>query len=210
MPDSYYATRFTYDAGRARVWRAICEHLQRWVDPNGVVCDLGSGYGDFINAIRAREKIAVDVSGETQKHLDAAVRFVQTPVQDLHAIADGSVDVVFASNLLEHLDDSELARALGEVRRVLRSGGRFVAVQPNFRYCYREYFDDYTHKKVFTHVSLADALAAHGFAVLHVAPRFLPMSFKSVLPRSYWLTRLYLMLPFRPMGKQMLVVVGRT
>ena len=73
---------------------------------------------------------------------------------------------MFASNLLEHLarPPSSSARSR-EVRRVLRPDGRFVLMQPNFRYCVREYFDDYTHRTVFTHVSLADLLRAHGFEI---------------------------------------------
>lgn len=209
MENRYYSTRFTYDAGRARVWRAICEDLQRYIDPDGVVCDLGCGYGDFINAIRARERIAVDVSAEPKQYLDPSVRFYQTQVQDLSPIPDESVDVVFASNLLEHLDDEGLGRTLAEVRRVLRRDGRFIALQPNFKYCYRDYFDDYTHRKVFSHISLVDFLAAQGFPALLVRPRYLPMSFKSVIPKSYWLTKLYLRLPVRIIGKQMLVVCGR-
>ena len=134
---------------------------------------------------------------------------VQTQVgrcDDLSAFPAQHFDVVFASNLLEHLAGAELETTLREVRRVLRPGGRFLLVQPNFRYCVREYFDDYTHRTIFTHVSLADCLAAHGFAVEHVAPRFLPLSFKSRLPSWPWLVDLYLRLPWRPLAKQMLVV----
>lgn len=209
MPDLYYETRFTHDPGRAKVWRAICEDLQRHIDPGGVVCDLGCGYGDFINTIRAREKLAVDTSSESARHLDPSVRFLQTRADDLSGIGPHTVDVVFASNLLEHLDDEELSRTLAEVRRVLRPGGTFIALQPNYRYCYREYFDDYTHKKVLSHISLSDLLAAEGFEPVQVRPRYLPLSFKSVFPKSYWLTKLYLGLRIGFLGKQMLMVCRR-
>ena len=81
-----------------------------------------------------------------------------------------------------------------------------LLLQPNFRYCVREYFDDYTHRTIFTHVSLADRLRAHGFDVERVEARFLPLSFKSRLPAWPWLVDLYLRLPWRPLAKQMLVV----
>jgi ubiquinone/menaquinone biosynthesis C-methylase UbiE len=131
---------------------------------------------------------------------------VQAPCTDLGAIGDRSVDVVFASNLLEHLDDAELARTAAEFRRVLKQNGQAIVVQPNFRYAYREYFDDYTHKKVFTDVSLRDFFEANGFGTVVVKPRFLPFSLKSRLPKSYLLTRLYLASFVKPMGKQMLGV----
>ena len=57
-------------------------------------------------------------------------------------------------------------------------------LQPNYRYAYREYFDDYTHVAVYSHISLADFLVANGWEVIEVQPRFLPLTVKSRLPVS--------------------------
>jgi SAM-dependent methyltransferase len=130
-------------------------------------------------------------------------------ISDLSAFADGHFDVVFASNVLEHLGRDELSRGLGEILRVLRPGGRFLVVQPNFRYSFRSYFDDFTHVQVFTHRSLRDLLAGSGFDVTEVVPRFLPFSVESRLPASRRLLSLYLRLPYRPLAGQMLVVAER-
>jgi SAM-dependent methyltransferase len=50
-------------------------------------------------------------------------------VLDIEAIAlpDASVDMVIASHVLEHVDDR---KALAEIRRVLRPGGRLLAMVP--------------------------------------------------------------------------------
>jgi hypothetical protein len=79
-------------------------------------------------------------------------------------------------------------------------------MQPNYRYAYKEYFDDYTHKKIFTHISLNDFFQANGFEAIKVLPKFLPFSLKSRLPKSYFLTKLYLHSFYKPMAKQMLLV----
>jgi hypothetical protein len=50
-----------------------------------------------------------------------------------------------------------------------------------------------------------DFLAANRFCVVLCKPRFLPLTIKSRLPAWPVLVRLYLALPFKPMGKQMLV-----
>lgn len=202
----YYDTRYNFDKGRAKVWRAIAEHLQRYVHADGTLLELGCGYADFINNVRAAKKIAVDLNPLAKKYCGEGVCFICGSVDLLHGVEDASVDTVFASNLLEHLDNAQLERAMEEIRRVTRSGARIIFLQPNYRYAYREYFDDYTHVKVFSHVSLADFLKAHGFTPSRVIPRFMPFTMKSLLPKSYLLTKLYLTLPFRPMGKQMLVV----
>jgi len=89
---------------------------------------------------------------------------------------------------------------------VLKAGGRLIVLQPNFKYCYREYFDDYTHRLIFTDVSLRDALVAWDFEILKVIPRLLPFSMQSRLPKVPALISLYLRLPVRPLAKQMYVV----
>lgn len=64
--------------GRSRVWRAICEYLQPLVPAEATVMDVGAGYCDFINQIRAREKYAVDLNPETSRWCASDVRFVLT------------------------------------------------------------------------------------------------------------------------------------
>ncbi|RIK91693.1 MAG: methyltransferase type 11 [Proteobacteria bacterium] len=205
----YFRSRFVPEAGRAATWRVVCRYLERFVPADARLLDLGAGYCSFVNHVRAAERHALDAYPGFVAFADAGVRTHVGSCTDLSAFAPRSLDVVFASNLLEHLGGEELEATLREVVRVLAPGGRFVLVQPNFRYCVREYFDDYTHRTVFTHVSLADLLRAHGFEIERVEPRFLPLSFKSRLPTWPWLVRLYLALPWRPKAGQMLVVGRR-
>jgi SAM-dependent methyltransferase len=202
----YFRSRFVPEAGRAGTWRVVCRYLERFVPADARLLDLGAGYCSFVNQVRAAERHALDAHAGFVAFADAGVRTHVGSCTDLSAFAARSLDVVFASNLFEHLTGVELDATLREVRRVLAPGGRLLLVQPNFRYCVRAYFDDYTHRTVFTHVSLADLVRAHGFAVEHVEPRFLPLSFKSRLPTWPWLVRLYLALPWRPLAGQMLVV----
>jgi hypothetical protein len=82
-------------------------------------------------------------------------------------------------------------------------------LQPNFKYCGRNYFDDYTHIQIFTEISLSDLLRSHGFRLIAVRPRFLPFSMQSSLPVSPSLVRWYLRLPFKPFASQMLLVVEK-
>jgi predicted SAM-dependent methyltransferase len=204
---NYYGSRYTFDNGRAKVWKAITEYLQRFVDPHSAtVVDLGAGYCDFINHIKAKHKYAVDINEDSRKYCGAGVNFLSEPINALVTFADHSVDVVFASNLLEHLNDAELDSATTEFKRILKPGGRVVLVQPNYRYAYKEYFDDYTHKKVFSHISLNDYFNSRGYETESIEPRFLPFSLKSRLPKSYFLTKLYLYLFYRPFAKQMMLV----
>ena len=205
----YQNSRFPAHPGRRIVWREIAAYLQLYLPPGGAVLDLGSGYCDFINSIQAGRKWAVDLYLKPAEFAAGGVTPVEADVTDLDAVPDGELDLVLASNLLEHLSDNKLELTIRGIRQKLRSGGRFIAIQPNFAYSYRTYFDDYTHCRVFTHVSLADYLTAHGFVIERVTPRFLPFSMKSRLPKWGFLVRLYLRSPLRPFAKQMLVVARK-
>jgi SAM-dependent methyltransferase len=202
----YHSSRLAYDPRRQTLWKALWRfHFRHVVAPDACVLDLGAGYGDFINTVVARRRIAVDLWPGLAEHAEAGVETIVAPVTDLSAVAAGSVDLVFASNLFEHLTQEALVAALAEVRRVLGPGGGLTILQPNYRYAYREYFDDYTHVAVYSHVSLADLLRAHGWEVTDVRPRFLPLTVKSGLPVWPVLIAAYLRSPIKPMGKQMLI-----
>jgi SAM-dependent methyltransferase len=191
------------------VWRHVTAYLQRWIGPTADVLELGAGYCDFSNTVAAGTRTAVDVEPGFVAFADAGVATVVGSCTDLSSFTDASFDVVFASNLFEHLDRGALLATLGEIRRVLRGGGRLILVQPNFRLRPHEYFDDYTHVAVFTDRSLPDMLEANGFTREHVDARFLPLTLKSRLSFGHRLVPLYLRLPWRPLAGQMLVIATR-
>lgn len=167
--------------------------------------ELGAGYGNFINNVRTRRRIAQDQWPEFVKYLENDVESHVGPVDDLSFLDDNSVDFVFASNLFEHVTQEEFAAVLKQLRRKLTPNGTITLLQPNYRYAFREYFDDYTHKTVYSHLSIRDFLKANSYEVLVCKARFLPLTLKSRLKVSPSLIRLYLMSPVKPLGKQMLV-----
>jgi SAM-dependent methyltransferase len=60
---------------------------------------------------------------------------------------DGQFDEIHASHVLEHVDD--LIAVMGEIRRLLRPGGRLIARVPHFS-CGVSYRDP-THRRLFSH-----------------------------------------------------------
>lgn len=204
--DGYHAARLPPDPRRDVLWRTLCDHyFRRLVGPDDCVLDLGCGYGSFVNHIRARRRIAVDSWPGFPAHVAPGVEAVVGSLADLGFVEDGAVDFAFASNVFEHVTKDEFAACLGALRSKLSARGTLNILQPNYRYCAAEYFDDYTHVTVYSHVSLADFLRANGWEVLDVQPRFMPLSVKSRLPVSPALIRLWLASPVKPFGKQMRV-----
>jgi SAM-dependent methyltransferase len=198
---------------RRRVWEALCSgFFDGLVGDDKTVLDLACGYGEFINAVKATKKIAVDINPDARRFLDPGVIHYDTPATDLGAVAASSVDVVFTSNFLEHLrDKSECDKAFAEVHRVLRPGGRFILLGPNIHYAFKEYWDYYDHHIPLSHLSLAEGLTSAGYEVIKVVPRFLPYTMKSSTPTANWMILGYLSMPFLwPfVGKQFLVVAEK-
>jgi len=207
----YHAAHLPPDPLRAVVWSVIAEHLSRWVPPHAHVLEIGAGYCDWINNIRAARRVALDVWPEVARWAAAGVEpVVADASRELPSLGTATFDVVLASNVLEHFVPDVAASVIADVRAVLKPGGRFVIIQPNFRYAWRSYFDDYTHRAVFTDVALPALLRAQGFRIDLVQGRFLPYSMRgagaSIRP---WMIRLYLQSPIKPRAGQMLVVAAK-
>jgi SAM-dependent methyltransferase len=194
-------------------WRPICHYLQRYVQPDGVTLDLGAGFCHFINTIRSREKIALDVNAENlRRYADKEVRIVVASGVDLSMLPAASVDTVFASNVYEHFHSREqVAASFAEVHRVLRPGAVFIILQPNFAYCWRHYFDFFDHRLSFTHLGMVEGLWTCDFEITEVVAQFLPFTSKSRLSTAPWLVWLYLRvrLAWRIFGGQMLIVARK-
>ncbi len=179
---SYFTTRLASDPRRDALWRHLTAYLTRFVPPGAAVLELGAGYCHFINRVPASRRVAVDIGPQIQ---EAAARGVEAHQADALAFLSRAqpeqFDFILASNFFEHIEWEELNALIPLVLRVLRPGGRLAIIQPNFRLAPRRYFDDYTHRTIFTDVSLRDWLEAVGFDVVKQTPRFLPLTVKSRL-----------------------------
>lgn len=207
MPDiRYHETRFPYDSKREILWKALWDgYFRRLVRAGDTVLELGAGYAHFINQVRAARRIALDTWPGLSNYTAAGVEVRIGGAEDLGFLDDNSIDFAFASNLFEHLSQNDFAAVLNQLARKLKPSGCLTILQPNYRYAYREYFDDYTHVTVYSDVSICDFLAAHGFRVIDAKPGFLPLTVKSRWPIHPWLIRLYIASPVKPMAKQMLI-----
>jgi SAM-dependent methyltransferase len=210
-PLRYHDVRLSFDRRREVLWKSLWRYyFRRYVRPSDCVLELGCGYGHFINNVEARRRIGIDSWPGCLSYLAQGVEGRVGDATDLAFLDDRSVNFVLASNLVEHLSHDAFGRLLDQLKQKLAPGGLVVFVQPNFRYAYREYFDDFTHVTAYSHVTLCDALAASGFDVVESRPRFMPLTIKSRFKVSPALIWLYLKSPIKPLGKQMLVVARVT
>jgi hypothetical protein len=205
--EKYFKSRLSPDPRRTMLWKTLWDcHFRFLIRDDDTVLDLGAGHCDFINEVRARKRFAVDEWPGITKHAAPGVHAHVGQLTDLGWLADGSVDFAFSSNVFEHMPQADLSRILTQLNAKLSQRGRLCLIQLNYRYSYKEYFDDYTHVTVFSHVSLQDFLKANDFRILDCRPRFLPLTIKSRLPVRPLFIRAYLASPLKPQGKQMLVL----
>ncbi len=207
MKDHYHNTRFINDPRRLILWQSLWRfYFSRLIKGGDTVLDLGCAYGHFINQVQAKKRIAVDRWPGFIHHVEPGIQTIVADITDLSAVENGSVDFAFASNVFEHMTQNDIAITLAQLKHKLSSRGQLTILQPNYRYCAPEYFDDYTHISIWSHISLADFLAANGYEVTKVEPRFLPLTIQSRFPVHPYLIALYLISPFKPLAKQMLLM----
>lgn len=118
-------------AGQERRFQMVC----RYADPAGKrVLDVGCGVGMYLAAFRRHTPYAFGVEVEREWACQAQVcaAGVVQAVGEALPFADGSFDLTFSHEVLEHVADDRAT--LAEMVRVTRPGGRIVLFVPNRLY----------------------------------------------------------------------------
>ncbi len=153
---SYYSEReYKQDTSPRDRWFDEL-YFKRWFNEmKGPILDIGCATGNFIaNRPDSVEGIDIDDDslaiakqrGFRVRHLDVATEF--------HTLPDASYEGIYAKHVIEHLQDP--LSFLKEVKRLLRPNGTAIISTPNCPYVLTKmFYDDYTHVRPLTKVSLA-------------------------------------------------------
>jgi SAM-dependent methyltransferase len=210
-----YARRFaTNERYREYVWKALVHHVfQRYIRTDARVLDLGCGYGEFINNVRAARRYAMDTNPDAHMMLAPGIEFIEQNSSLAWPVDDGSLDVIFSSNFFEHLATKEALRlTLAHAWRALCVGGTLIAMGPNIRFLAGTYWDFIDHNIALSDRSMVEAMELAGFSPNRAVDRFLPYTVSgaaSSLP--LFLVDLYLRMPlvWRFFGKQFLIIMEK-
>ncbi|MDA8019771.1 MAG: methyltransferase domain-containing protein [Thermoanaerobaculia bacterium] len=117
---------------RAKI-RRILGHLD--VGPEAPVLEVGTGTGihaAWLLELCPVRYIGVDLSPDmleiARRRLGADTELIESPAEEL-PFSDGSFAAAFCSGTLHHVADR--SRAVAEMRRVVRPGGRVVVSEPS-------------------------------------------------------------------------------
>lgn len=181
--DDYEGNIPTYERRRREEIANLLAHF-----PNGIILDVGCGYGTLIKGFTKIFKIiGLDVNINYLKICN--LRDILPLLGDARKIplADDSVDIVIAAELIEHFSEPDVI--LKEIQRVLKRKGRFIITIPNLRSLHslttlillnsplKQVFQP-VHFSYFTKKTLSRILMSNGLKPLHwrtneVFPAFL-------------------------------------
>jgi len=161
--------------------------------PGAAVLDFGTGSGILLPSLArvAKRIVATDIELAPSQATAAArsidVEFVSVPdFPKWTATNHGTLDCIFALDVLEHVETAELKDLSGRFRSLLRPGGRLIVSGPTETVFYKlgralaGFKNEYHHRNIFDidRALLADwRVAARTFL-----PRF-------PLPRAFVITR---------------------
>lgn len=206
-----YRFRDVDQSARVAVWARIAAYLHEVLGSPKRVLDPAAGRCEFINAVPAAERWAVDRMPFDEVDTAPGTKLVVSDIMEADLPA-AYFDGALVSNFLEHLPTPDAVGAfLGRMHGWMEPGGRIAVLGPNIRYCADEYWDCADHWLGLSHMAIEEHLYAAGFEPKTTHPRFLPYSFRGILPPSPALTGLYLRTPmaWRLLGKQFLVIAER-
>jgi SAM-dependent methyltransferase len=126
------------------------------------VLDFGAGIGTLSEAVRELGLTPLCLEPDARQRVELERRGFRT-IEALSDVADASLDFIYSSNVLEHIEDD--VAVLIELRRKLRPGGRLFLYVPAFQSLYSEMDRAVGHHRRYERSSLRRKLGDAGFVV---------------------------------------------
>ena len=154
--------------------KVVKRYLRPYVTPDSVVLEIGPGGGRWTQfLVGAREIVLVDLNKQFFRYLrkrfrkhKSKLRFYQTSGYELAGIDAGSIDFVFSFGTFVHIEREGIDEYLGEIARVLRSGGTCTLQYADRDKPYLHTVPDFAGFSDMNAPRMESLLLAHGFGIV--------------------------------------------
>ena len=189
------------------------EFFKKYVSPESRVLEIGAGHCELINAIQAKQKVALDINPDVSRHAAEDVTAIFGTIDEISDM-EKQFDVIIINNVLEHLTHSQIVDILERSKKLLKNG-KIILLLPNIRYCYKNFWMFFDHITPLDDRAIVELLISLGYEITEARSKFLP--YTSISPVSHGISRLplgmtivkvYLHVPllWKIFGKQMFIV----
>jgi SAM-dependent methyltransferase len=175
LPDHPQLALKTNEQTRQRLVAQRVQLLSRYLHSNSTYLEIGPGDCSLAIAVAplVRKVLAVDVSNEIAAGV-VLPKNVELVISDGCSIPvpEGSIDIAYSDQLMEHLHPDDAREQLANVYRALAPGGVYVCITPNRLsgpHDVSRYFDEVAtgfHLQEYTACELAAMFRAVGFRKL--------------------------------------------
>jgi 2-polyprenyl-3-methyl-5-hydroxy-6-metoxy-1,4-benzoquinol methylase len=207
-----YQKRFEeMDVFRVKFYQTFYEaFLCKYIPSHSRVLEIGAGHCELINAIQAEYKVALDINPDVCRYAADDVNAICGTIECFPSI-EGQFGVIIANNVLEHLTHAHIVDTLLAAKELLGHDGILILIQPNIRYCYRDFWMFFDHITPLDDRAVVELLKSLEYEIVEAKPKFLPYTTKSRIPRSMSFVKMYLHIPllWNLFGKQMLIVASK-
>tara|TARA_Y200000002_G_scaffold67587_1_gene52454 strand:+ start:16665 stop:17351 length:687 start_codon:yes stop_codon:yes gene_type:complete len=138
------------------------------LNKNSKILEMGCGRGEFLNEFIkiGMNGFGIDLSDYATKFCENAEIKIADMSKESIPYPDNSFDIVFSKSFIEHFYKPE--EIFRDAYRVLKPSGILINLTPEWKYIYKSFYDDYTHKTPFTKKSLEDIHLINGFKDVRV------------------------------------------
>ncbi len=160
---------------------------------NQKILELGCGRGDFIVEFKKNglEAFGVDLSNYSENFFPELNFSKVDMTKEKLPFEDNYFDVIYSKSFIEHFYYPE--KVFEEAYRVLKPGGVIITLTPEWKYIFKSFYDDFTHRVPFTQESLKDIHLINNFKLVSVESFIqLPILFEKTFLSSLFLIASFL------------------
>ena len=141
------------------IYRFLEFHNFEKIKDKNKILDIGSGNGTFVEVCKKRGIIAHGIDGAKNN-----INFEK----DKLPFENNSFDFISMIAVIEHIQNKEIL--MNEIKRVSKNNSILIITTPNFKYCYKSFYNDPTHVSPFTEISLKKFLDNYGHKDINLGP----------------------------------------